>query len=74
MNIKKYFVEGIPRRKFLEASLKGGIALAATPSLMMQLLSWLSILKSLTESSRKLWKKAANLPMFTLKTGSPGRF
>jgi len=39
MNIKKYFVEGIPRRKFLEASLKGGIALAATPSLMMQLLS-----------------------------------
>lgn len=39
MNIKKYFVEGIPRRKFLKASLKGGIALAATPSLMMQLLS-----------------------------------
>ncbi|MDH5466788.1 MAG: TldD/PmbA family protein [Candidatus Aminicenantes bacterium] len=39
MKFKKYFVEGIPRRKFLEASLKGGIALAATPSLMMQLLS-----------------------------------
>jgi TldD protein len=39
MKFKKFFVEGIPRRKFLEASLKGGIALAATPSLMMQLLS-----------------------------------
>jgi len=39
MKFKKYFVEGIPRRKFLETSLKGGIALAATPSLMMQLLS-----------------------------------
>lgn len=39
MKFKKYFVEGIPRRKFLEASLKGGIALATPPSLMMQLLS-----------------------------------
>jgi TldD protein len=39
MKFKKYFAEGIPRRKFLETSIKGGIALAATPSLMMQLLS-----------------------------------
>jgi TldD protein len=39
MKLKKYFVEEIPRRKFLETSLKGGIALAATPSLLMQFLS-----------------------------------
>jgi len=39
MKLKGYFVEDIPRRKFLELSLKGGAAIAATPSLMMQLLS-----------------------------------
>lgn len=39
MKFKKYFVEDIPRRKFLQLSLKGGVALAATPSLMSQLLS-----------------------------------
>jgi len=37
--MKNYFIEDIPRRKFLEMSLKGGIALAATPTLMMHLLS-----------------------------------
>ncbi len=37
--LKRYFVEDIPRRKFLQMSLKGGIALAATPALMSQLLS-----------------------------------
>ncbi len=36
---KNFFVEDIPRRKFLQVSLKGGIALAATPALMTQLLS-----------------------------------
>ncbi len=39
MKFKNYFVEEIPRRKFLQWGLKGGIALAATPSLMTQLLS-----------------------------------
>jgi len=39
MKFKSYFVKDIPRRKFLKMSLRGGIALAATPSLMMQLLS-----------------------------------
>lgn len=39
MNISKYVVKDIPRRKFLNLSLKGGVALAATPSLIMQLLS-----------------------------------
>lgn len=34
-----YSVEDIPRRKFLELGLKGGIALAATPTLMTQLLA-----------------------------------
>ena len=37
--MKKHFVEDIPRRKFLQMGLKGGIALAATPALMTQLLS-----------------------------------
>jgi len=36
---KRYFAEDIPRRKFLGMSLKGGIALAAAPALMTQLLS-----------------------------------
>ncbi len=36
---KDFFVEDIPRRKFLQMSLKGGVALAATPALMTQLLS-----------------------------------
>jgi TldD protein len=39
MKLKKFFVEEIPRRKFLETGIKGGIALAATPSLLMQLVS-----------------------------------
>ena len=39
MKFKRNFVEDIPRRKFLEVSLKGGIALAATPALLSQLLS-----------------------------------
>lgn len=34
-----FFVRDIPRRKFLQMSMKGGIALAATPALMTQLLS-----------------------------------
>jgi TldD protein len=47
MKLKKYFVEEIPRRKFLETSLKGGIAIAATPSLLMQFLSCKSAQPSL---------------------------
>ncbi len=39
MNFKGYFVEDIPRRKFLELSLKGGLALAATPALLRGLLA-----------------------------------
>jgi len=39
MSMKKYFGEDIPRRKFMQMSLKGGVAIAATPSLMMHLLS-----------------------------------
>lgn len=39
MKFKGYFVEDIPRRKFFEVGLKGGIAIAATPSFLMQLLS-----------------------------------
>ncbi len=34
-----FLVRDIPRRKFLQMSMKGGIALAATPALMTQLLS-----------------------------------
>jgi TldD protein len=34
MSIKGYFIKDIPRRKFLELSLKGGAALVAVPSLM----------------------------------------
>ena len=39
MKIKKYFVQDIPRRKFIKDSIKGGIAVAATPALLSQLLS-----------------------------------
>lgn len=39
MKLKNYVVEDIPRRKFLQLSLKGGIVLAATPSLMSNLLA-----------------------------------
>ena len=39
MSIKKYFVADIPRRKFLEMGLKGGVVVAAAPSMMMHLLS-----------------------------------
>jgi len=38
MSMKRYFVGDIPRRKFLELSLKGGAVLVAAPS-MMSLLS-----------------------------------
>ncbi|HSA95235.1 MAG TPA: TldD/PmbA family protein [Acidobacteriota bacterium] len=33
MNVRRYAVEDIPRREFLELSLKGGVALAAAPLL-----------------------------------------
>jgi len=39
MKIKKVFVEDMPRRKFLELGMKGGLAAAATPALLSQLLS-----------------------------------
>ena len=39
MNEKKYFVRDIPRRKFLELSMKGGLIVAATPTLLSQIVS-----------------------------------
>ncbi|HEX2974449.1 MAG TPA: hypothetical protein VHO68_00810, partial [Bacteroidales bacterium] len=39
MKIEKHTVRDIPRRKFLEMSLKGGLLIAATPALMSQLVS-----------------------------------
>ena len=39
MSSKSYFVDEIPRRVFLQKSIKGGLALAATPALMSSLLS-----------------------------------
>lgn len=39
MRLKNHFAGDIPRRKFLQMSLKGGVALAATPALMSQLIS-----------------------------------
>jgi len=39
MNEKKYFVRDIPRRKFLEMSMKGGLLVAATPALLSQISS-----------------------------------
>ena len=39
MNEKKYFVRDIPRRKFLEMSMKGGLIIAASPALLSQLSS-----------------------------------
>ncbi len=38
MSGRDFFVGDIPRRKFLEMSVKGGLALAATPALMKELL------------------------------------
>lgn len=37
MKEKRYFVRDIPRRKFLEMSMKGGLLVAATPALLSQL-------------------------------------
>ncbi len=34
-----YFVDGIPRRKFLQLGLKGSMALAAAPALLRGLLA-----------------------------------
>jgi len=39
MNVGKYFVSDIPRRKFLSMSVKGGVALAVTPPLLTHLFS-----------------------------------
>jgi TldD protein len=39
MKIEKHAVRDIPRRKFLELSMKGGLLIAATPALMAQLVS-----------------------------------
>jgi TldD protein len=39
MRLMQYSVDDMPRREFLQASLKGGIALAATPTLMTGLLT-----------------------------------
>jgi TldD protein len=37
--MKKYKVRAIPRRKFLEMSMKGGLLIAATPTIMSNLIS-----------------------------------
>lgn len=39
MSEKKYFVRDIPRRRFLELSMKGSLLVAATPALLSQLTS-----------------------------------
>jgi TldD protein len=39
MKIEKHSVRDIPRRKFLEMSMKGGLLVAATPALLSQLVS-----------------------------------
>ena len=39
MNIEKHTVRDIPRRKFLEMSMKGGLLIAATPTMISQLVS-----------------------------------
>jgi len=39
MGDKKYFAGDIPRRRFLELGVKGGMVVAATPALLTQLLS-----------------------------------
>jgi TldD protein len=39
MKMEKYRVRDIPRRKFLEMSLKGGLLVASTPALLSQLVS-----------------------------------
>lgn len=39
MKSDHYFVEDIPRRDFLKTTIKGGVAVAATPALMTSLLS-----------------------------------
>jgi TldD protein len=39
MRMEKQTVRDIPRRKFLELSMKGGLLIAATPALMTQLIS-----------------------------------
>ncbi len=39
MKIKEYSVRDIPRRRFLELSMKGGLLIAATPALLTQLVS-----------------------------------
>ncbi|OQX96271.1 hypothetical protein B6I21_01380 [candidate division KSB1 bacterium 4572_119] len=39
MTQKRYFMEDIPRRDFLNKSIKGGLAIAATPMLLSNLLS-----------------------------------
>ncbi|MGE5420534.1 MAG: TldD/PmbA family protein [Chloroflexota bacterium] len=39
MKIEKYSVSDMPRRKFLELSLKGGLFIAATPAILTQLTS-----------------------------------
>jgi TldD protein len=39
MKIEEHGVRNIPRRKFLELSLKGGLLIAATPALLSQLVS-----------------------------------
>lgn len=39
MKIEKHHVSDIPRRKFLEMSLKGGVLIAATPALLTRLIS-----------------------------------
>ncbi|MFZ0280847.1 MAG: TldD/PmbA family protein [Bacteroidales bacterium] len=46
MKIEKLTVRDIPRRRFLELSLKGGLLIAATPGLMSQLVSCQSGVKA----------------------------
>jgi len=48
MKMGKDIVRDIPRRKFLELSLKGGVLRAATPALLSQLVSCTNGVKTST--------------------------
>jgi TldD protein len=69
MKMEKQTVRDIPRRKFLELSMKGGLLIAATPALMAQLISWKSGVKP--ASGMDMDKEM--LAKIILRTGYRGR-
>lgn len=83
MKLQQFSVRDIPRRRFLELTMKGGVAVAVTPALLSQFTSCGPGAASVTALDadrdmisrvlKKALEKGGDFRRFTSRTASRGR-